>query len=200
VATLFPVQGQWTEADYLSLPTNRLVELSDGCLEILPMPTKMHQRILKFLLFVLEVYLRTHPIGEILPAPLPVRLWPGKIREPDLVLSLFTRKDASLKIAEGMDLGVEILSEGKENRDRDLVKKRADYAKAGVKEYWIVDPEESCVTVLTLDGPKYRLHGEFGPVTQATSVLLPGFSVAVSAVLAAGEGRPRKSAKPRRRR
>jgi Uma2 family endonuclease len=194
------VQGQWTEADYLALPTNWLVELSDGCLEILPMPTKIHQRILKFLLFVLELYLRNHPIGEILPAPLPVRLWPGKIREPDLVLSLFTRKDASLKVAEGMDLGVEILSEGKGNRDRDLVKKRAEYAKASVKEYWIVDPEENRVTVLRLDGSKYRLHGEFGLGAQATSVLLSGFSVDVSEVFAAGEVRQRKSTKrPRRR-
>jgi Uma2 family endonuclease len=194
------VQGEWTEADYLSLPTNWLVELSDGCLEFLPTPTKIHQRLLSFLLFVIKTYLDAHPIGEILPAPLPVRLWPGKMREPDLVLSLFTRKDAFSKFAEGMDLAVEILSEGKKNRDRDLVKKRAEYAKAGVKEYWIVDPEEGRVTVLTLDGSRYRVHGEFGPGARATSVLLPGFSVAVSDVFAAAEGRPRKASKPRRRR
>jgi len=42
VAELFPRQGEWTEEDYLSLPeTNRLVELSDGKLVVLPMPTTL---------------------------------------------------------------------------------------------------------------------------------------------------------------
>jgi Uma2 family endonuclease len=188
IAMLFPLQGEWTEAGYWALPTNWRIELSEGCLEVLPVPTKIHQRILLFLLFSLQDYLRTHPIGELLPAPLPVRLWPGKLREPALVFSLFARKDASVKHAEGMDLAMEILSEGEENRDRDLVTKRAEYAKAGVKEYWIVDPEENRITVLTLEADEYRLHGEFGSGTRATSVLLRGFEVDVSAVLAAGEG------------
>jgi hypothetical protein len=39
---LFPEQGQWTEGAYLALNTRRMIELSDGCLEVLPVPTIFH--------------------------------------------------------------------------------------------------------------------------------------------------------------
>jgi Uma2 family endonuclease len=55
--------------------------------------------------------------------------------------------------------------------------------------YQIVDPQERRIIVLTLDGDEYRVHGEFGPGETASSVLLPGFSVSVGAVLAAEKGR-----------
>jgi Uma2 family endonuclease len=74
------------------------------------------------------------------------------------------------------------------NRQRDLIEKRQAYAQAGVSEYWIVDPETETVTVLALDGAEYRVHGEFKSGDSATSVLLPGFAVEVSAVFAAGRG------------
>lgn len=49
VALLFPSQGEWSVADYLALNTNHLVELSDGRLEVLAMPTEQHQLIAAFL-------------------------------------------------------------------------------------------------------------------------------------------------------
>ena len=79
---------------------------------------------------------------------------------------------------------MEVVSEGAENRKRDLETKRQEYAEAGISEYWIVDPQEQRITVLTLDGQTYRVHGEFVPGMQATSVLLPGFSVDVESVFA----------------
>ena len=51
IATLFPDQGQWDEWDYLALDTNRLVEFADGYVEVLPMPTELHQDLVLFLLF-----------------------------------------------------------------------------------------------------------------------------------------------------
>ena len=82
---------------------------------------------------------------------------------------------------------MEVVSEGEENRERDLEVKREEYAKAGIAEYWIVDPQEQRITVLTLDGQTYREHSVFGLGTQATSVLLPGFAVTVSDVFAVGQ-------------
>src|SRR5437773_2718941 len=79
---------------------------------------------------------------------------------------------------DGADLVMEVVSEGSENRKRDLETKRLEFAAAGIAEYWIVDPQEQRITVLVLDGSIYRVHGEFAPGTQASSVLLPGFSVA----------------------
>jgi Uma2 family endonuclease len=69
-----------------------------------------------------------------------------------------------------------------------LETKREEYAAAGIAEYWIVDPREHQILVLTLDGETYRVHGEFGRGATATSRLLPGFSVSVDAVVAAGDG------------
>ncbi len=43
--------------------------------------------------------------------------------------------------------------------DRDLVEKREEYARAGIPEYWIVDPEQGQITVLALDGTGYAVHG-----------------------------------------
>jgi len=59
--------------------------------------------------------------------------------------------------------------------------------KRAFAEYWIVDPELRTVTVLSLDGPAYRVAGEYKEGDQAASVLLSGFSVDVRAAFAAGE-------------
>jgi Uma2 family endonuclease len=66
---------------------------------------------------------------------------------------------------------------------RDLVRKRREYARAGIPEYWIVNPATEQIIVLHLEGTAYVEHGIFTRGTQATSVLLEGFTVAVAAVL-----------------
>src|SRR5271168_25243 len=87
IATLFPNQGQWSEGDYLCLDTNHLVELSDGCVEVLAMPTTVHQLIVLYLYKLLDAF--TCPnLGLVVTAPLRVRLWANKFREPDVVLML----------------------------------------------------------------------------------------------------------------
>lgn len=186
VAHLFPLQGSWTEDDYLALATNRLVELSEGCIEVFPRPAKGHQRIVQFLFLLLHHYLLAKKCGEVFVAPLPVRLWPGKLREPDIVYIESGRAEFRGR-PEGADLVIEVVSEGEENRQRDLAIKPLEYARAGVAEYWIVDPQERRVTVLTLEGAEYRLHGAFGAGQVAQSLRLPGFQVIVSQLLAAAE-------------
>jgi Uma2 family endonuclease len=51
----------------------------------------------------------------------------------------------------------------------------------------MVDPQEQQITVLTLEGQAYREHGVFGIGAQVSSVLLPGFTVSVDSVFAAGQ-------------
>jgi Uma2 family endonuclease len=184
---LLPHQGEWTEEDYLALNSSRLVEFSDGCLEVLSTPTRWHQFIMRYLLRRIEAYLEAHPGGEVLPAPLPIHLWPGKYREPDTVYSSADRVRNNPPYPEGADLAMEVVSEGEEDRKRDLVTKRQEYAAAGITEYWIVDPQEQQITVLTLDGPTYRVHGVFAPGERATSELLAGFVADVAEVFKAGQ-------------
>jgi Uma2 family endonuclease len=199
VAHLFPAQGTWTEGDFLALDTNHLVELSNGRLEVLPMPTTTHQRIVVYLYSMLAAFTEAHDLGEVLVAALPVRLWRGKIREPDVVFML---KEHADRIGEefwkGADLVMEVVSgEGKDRR-RDLVKKREEYARARISEYWIVDPREEKITVLRLARKRYAVRGEFGKGQTATSHLLPGFAVDVSSALAA-KFAPKEPRKPKRR-
>lgn len=196
VALLFPSQGEWTESAYLALDTNRLIELSDGCLEFLPMPTPLHQLIVQFLFKLLDTFVNAHAAGFVFLAPMPVRLWQGKFREPDVVYVSRERLPDLRRQPHGANLAMEVVSEGDENRQRDLEIKRQEYAKAGISEYWIVDPQEQRITVLTLDGQTYRVHGEFVPGMQATSVLLPGFRVDVEAVFAVAKDIQSDSSQP----
>jgi Uma2 family endonuclease len=60
--------------------------------------------------------------------------------------------------------------------------KRVDYAEACIPEYWIVNPIDETITVLTLGGDAYTEHGVFRRVEQANSVLLSGFVLRVAEV------------------
>jgi Uma2 family endonuclease len=181
---LLPEQGDWSESSYLWLTdqTRRLVEYADGEIEALAMPTAGHQWIVFFLGRRLFDWLS--PQGGIaLLAPLRVRLNDRKFREPDL-LALLDRHDPRYgdRYWQGADLVVEVVSP--DDPVRDLVTKRREYAEAGIPEYWIVDPRDRTVTVLTLADGRYAEHGVFAMGMVATSALLPGFAVVVDEAFA----------------
>jgi Uma2 family endonuclease len=187
VATLFPEQGSWTEEAYLDLTdgTNRLIELADGTLEFLPMPTELHQALVGFLYHALLNFVNSRDLGIVPFPPLRVRVRSRKFREPDV---LFLRKENSHlrtnRFWNGADLVMEIVSPDPKDRQRDYEQKLTEYAEAGIAEYWIIDAEKRIVTIHRLDDRKYVVHGQFKPTTQATSVLLPGFSIDVTALFA----------------
>jgi len=189
----YPRQGMWTEDAFLSLSTNRLIELTDGVLEFLEMPDRLHQWLQKKLLRMLDDFVTAQQSGEVLGAPLPIRLRPDQLREPDVVYFQSSRLSDDLhQVPNGADLVMEVVSPSPKSRKRDLATKRQEYGEAGVAEYWVVDPETETITVLTLPAGagEYAVHGVFQPGQQATSVLLPGFSVEVAACFAAGKGEP----------
>lgn len=183
MARFYPVQGDWSEEDYLALKTRQLIEFTDGILEFLPMPTRMHQTLAQWMFLRLHGFVESQKLGEVYLAPLRIKMRPSKYRQPDVVF-LSKARVAKLKdMTEppvGADLAVEIMSEGEENRARDLQVKRLDYAEAGIPEYWIVDPEARTVTVLVLDGGEYFPRGVFGEGETAESSLLDGFMVNVA--------------------
>ena len=181
IAQLFPAQGHWSEEEYLSLDTNHLIELSQGQLEVLPLPTFSHQRLVAFLYRLLLGFVEDRGLGVVMFAPLPIQLGHGKFREPDLVFMAAEHADRlGEQFWHGADLVMEIVSP--DDPERDKVTKRREYAQSGIPEYWIVDPTEASITVLTLQGQEYALHGEFAAGEAASSVLLEGFKVDVSNV------------------
>lgn len=148
------------------------------------MPTEMHQSIVAFIYEAMLLLIRANQLGKVLFAPLRVRLASGKFREPDI--AFMTTGHASRRFNEfwdGADLVVEVVSD--DDRRRDLEVKRLEYAQAGIPEYWIVDPMNSRISVLRLDGDRYADHGIFTAGERAASATIPGLEVNVNEVFAA---------------
>jgi Uma2 family endonuclease len=190
IALLYPGQGYWSEEEYLSVTdnTNQLVEFTDGFIEVLAMPTIEHQLILKFLLKSLESFTEPRGLGVVLFSP--VRVWTrhNQYREPDLVFNFSKKHDLSgRRYYKGADLVMEVVSDDEKSRHLDYKTKVADYALAGIPEYWIVDPKEAKITVLTLQGGNYVAKGPYLRGEVASSALLQGFSLPVSDVFNAGK-------------
>ena len=178
--------GAWTEAAYFALPeTNYIVELSEGQLLVHEMPGLEHQEIVKNLAFAMETIIRQWGVGRMFFAPMPIRLWEGKIREPDLVYYAAGSEDRyHVQYADPPDLAIEVLSPSTRHIDRE--EKAVEYAEAGVTEYWIVDPEGRAIEVLTGAGSEgYTSHRQFGPGDEVTSTVLRDFVVSVAVLLPA---------------
>src|SRR5438128_203432 len=136
---LASLQGSWGAEQYLRLTdqTNRLIEFTDGRIEVLPMPTENHQAILEWLFLALRVFVERIG-GKVRFAPLRLLVGDGKFREPDILLVRDARDPRRQnRYWLGADLVVEVVSE--DDPDRDITTKRADYADAGIPEYWIVN-------------------------------------------------------------
>ena len=186
VAELFPRQGDWSESDYWPLAEyNRIVELSDGKLIVLPMPTTEHQDIVFNIAVALRTFVNANKLGKVSIAPLPVRLWPNKIREPDVLVML----NANLHRVQSQfwgppDLAVEVVSPSTQRADRK--EKLLEYAAAGVNEYWIVSAESQAVEVYRLEEERYILDETYSSATndQVESRVIAGFTVACADISA----------------
>jgi len=189
LACQFPQQGEWTEEQYSSREFEGIVEYVDGKLVFHSMVSRRHQDIWELLYDLLRGYARPRRLGKVYSAPMRLRIREGIQREPDVALAGLDQLGSVSGPLEGAKLVMEIVSESKVDRERDLVEKRIDYAHANIPEYWIVDPETETITVLTLPAgqTEYAVHGEFKPGEMANSKLLDGFTVDVTACFAAGK-------------
>ncbi len=150
-----PTRIRFTYRDYKSIPETdpRRFELLDGELVMVPAPSIPHQRASRNLTFLLWSYVRQHRLGWVFSAPMDVVLGEGEeaeVVQPDL---LFIARDRGHilhhdEIRGAPNLVVEILSPATEARDRGY--KRTLYARHGVKEYWLVDPEKQTLEMYTL--------------------------------------------------
>ena len=184
----YRLAGNWDDEAYLTLAESvrRLMEMTDGVVEVLPPPTIAQQHMLGWLF---EAFRR--PIadagGMVVFSPVPLRIRVRNYREPDLIFWQ-NANDPRLEgtYLDGADLVVEVVSPG--GAKRDLVDKRLDYAEAGIPEYWIVDPRYETVTVLTLAGGEYAEAGAFARGTDAVSSFVPDLQVSVGDLFDAASG------------
>gem|GEM_PF-4615304 len=128
-------------------------------------------------------FVEAHDLGVVQLAPLPVRLGPNTICEPAVLFVAHGHADRIGEQAYGPpDLVVEVISLS--TRQTDRVEKFAEYARAGISEYWLVDPEARTIDVFVLRNGTYELLVKAGPGEKARSQLLSGFEVAVDEVFA----------------
>src|SRR5438876_11676308 len=119
VLNLEPIQGLWTEEQYLKLTdySRRLVEFTNGYIEVLPMPTESHQAIVEFLFLAMREFIEPRG-GKVRFAPMRLQIRPEKFREPDiLLLSDANDPRRQNRYWLGADLVVEIVSPDDPERD-----------------------------------------------------------------------------------
>jgi len=178
-----PAAYRLTYEDWLRFPEDgRLYEIIGGELFVSPSPAIRHQRISGRLFAGLHAHLEAGRSGEVFHAPTGVRLSEQDVPEPDLVVVLAPHADRiGEQVIEGPpDLVVEILSPG--TAGRDLVVKRELYARAGIGEYWIVDPVASEIEVLTLEADRYITFSRFSRTGILLSPLLPDLRIPLDRV------------------
>lgn len=131
-----------TYEEWLAWPDgeSKQTEWVDGEVIVFVPPTWFHQDALGFLHILLRLYARFFDLGAVVAAPFEMRLSDRSSREPDL---LFVARDhldrlTVERLIGPADLAVELVSEGSVRRDR--LEKFAEYALAGVPEYWLLDP------------------------------------------------------------
>jgi Uma2 family endonuclease len=137
-----PSPVRWNRAMLEALPDDRQRhEIIDGEHYMTPSPGFVHQRVITRVLVALEQYVAAERVGWAVTAPSDIELAEDTIVQPDI--TVFARKGAQLPRtwAEGglPILAVEVISPSSAGRDRIL--KRRRYQRAGIAEYWIVDPD-----------------------------------------------------------
>jgi len=125
-------------------------ELIEGELLMAPAPNRFHQDISLNLEMILWSYVKKHQIGKIYHAPFDVYLDEINVVQPDIVFVSNKKADVLTDAgAEGApDLVIEILSPSTMRRDRDT--KRKVYARTGVEELWLIDPEKRRIEIFEL--------------------------------------------------
>ena len=175
---------KFTYEDYKSLPESetRRYELIEGELIMVPSPNEYHQRVSGRLEFILRAFVEDKNLGRVYDAPFDVVFSEEDVVQPDI---LFVSKERFSIITEeeirgAPDLVVEIFSPATAERDRTY--KKTLYARHGVKEYWIVDPEEKTIKVMALGKAGFESSGSYGKRDTLRTSTFPGLAINLSEV------------------
>ena len=175
---------KFTYKDYKNLPESeaKRYELLGGDIVMVPSPTTYHQRISANLQYILQQFVRRHDLGIIYSAPCDVLLSQENVVQPDI---FFISKKRAHMIKEeyiqgAPDLVIEILSPATSGRDRTY--KRTLYGRYSVQEYWIVDPDEQSIEVLTLGETGFKIVSVYRKAETLKSPLLSNLELKLSGI------------------
>jgi len=163
-----------TYIDLLKTDEDFRAELHDGEIVMMAPPLTIHQEVLTELFFQINSYLKGKKC-KVFPAPFGVRLFPQKNRsddtvfEPDIVVICDPAKLDEHGCNGAPDFVIEVISPSTAKYDR--VYKLRKYEKAGVREYWIIDPETESAQVFILENGRYVFSVYAKPEKAPVSVL-----------------------------
>jgi Uma2 family endonuclease len=174
-----------TYTDLELLPDDGLRhEIIDGEHYVTASPVTQHQRISRRLVVAFQSYLDAQPMGEVFYAPFDVVMSFHDVVVPDLIY--ISQSRAQLVTAKNLqgapDLVIEILSPSTRSRDERL--KRELYERAGVEEYWIIDPDRNVVLIYRRQDAHFLPPDTFDESAVIETALLPGFELPLGDVLA----------------
>ena len=173
---------RWTYEEYYRLDDDQRYEIIHGNLLMAPAPDTWHQDWSRELTVILAGYVKRTKLGKVFASPVDVVLDAENTVQPDLVFI----SSANLGIIQQRaifgtpDLLVELVSPSSVRRDR--YDKKELYARFGVKEYWIGDPANKALEVLTLKEGRYELQCCAEVKGKLTSLVLAGLEFDLSAI------------------
>ena len=150
----------YTAADYAVWNDGQRYELLLGSVKLISSsPNVRHQIVSGNLTFQIHPLLKANAIGEIFYAPIDVYLSDDTVVQPDIIVVCDPKKIVKKGCVGAPDLVIEILSPSTSKTDwRD---KYQLYEATGVREYWIVNPDENLLHAFRLIDGKFQLHGTF---------------------------------------
>lgn len=175
-------EKRYTYADYYAINDEKRYEVMEGALMMVPAPNTSHQRISSEIEYLFVKFVKENNLGFVFDAPTDVVLSNDVVVQPDI---LFISNDRAGIIGEqaimgAPDLVVEIISPS--SSFNDSVRKKEIYQRFGVKEYWLVFPEEKAVEILTLEDGVYKELCSAKEEGTVRSKLLQGFEVELKGV------------------
>ena len=183
-----PQENRYSLADVLVWDEQDRAELVDGEIVMMAPPSRVHQGIVTEIVRQLANYLKGKKC-KVYPAPFAVRLFEKSgdkpedvdtVVEPDVTLICDHSKLDDIGCKGAPDLAVEVLSPSSQRHDR--LTKYNLYQRAGVQEYWIVDPESRTVQVSALDNGRYRVAEIYTATDIAKVGVLDGCFIELSKV------------------
>jgi Uma2 family endonuclease len=182
-----PSPGTATEADVLEAleaPRKRICELIDGVL--VEKAIGFTESLLgSYLIVLLNAFVRTRNLGLVTAPDGTIRLWAGRVRIPDVAFFSWDRMPGRRRPPEPIptlvpDLAVEVLS--RSNTPGEMLLKRQDYFRVGVRLAWEIDPRARTVAVYTSPEPPMAV------LTAADTLdggaVLPGFALPLADLFA----------------
>lgn len=180
-----PHETQFTYDDFLLFPDDgKRHEIIDGAHYVTPAPNTRHQEFVGRLHLAIGNFLSANPaLGRIFLAPFDVIFTHHDVVEPDLLFIAGDQIDilTDRNVQGAPALVIEILSKGTRKRDEQI--KRHLFARGGVREYWVVDPELDLIKVYRrLEDGTFPRAAELSAEDRAvlSTPLLPGFVLALA--------------------